>query len=468
MADPAFVWGAGGAQMTPEQIAAQRQVAQAMMARGSDYSPVQSPWQGVARVAEAMMGGLDARKADSADKANAGANRDLIAKMIEGAASNAPAVAAAAPPASPAPSGGVQVASLGTDVPAAAVSRPAVLPTPKVWGDREAEDAGLYEKPAAKVAATMPAAPPAIPSPAVATVAGSMSRINPAVLEAATSPYAAPATRQLGIGLLTAAMKPKEQFTEYTDAEGNRFKKNLLTNEPSILLKKDKEATPTSVLEYNFYKSQTPNPMPYETWATAKARAGAMNVGNVTTNAGGTDKQIFDAFDERAKQAQAAATGLVALRNARSALDSSGGAVTGAGADTRLALQKVGAALGITDPAAVQNTETFRSAIAPQVAAMLKATVGTTNISNSDREFAEKAAGGNIGLEGGSIRRLLDIMERASVGRLQQHQEQLDAVYPDPVAHKKERALFGIKVPDAAAPPPPAGATASGVKWSVE
>jgi hypothetical protein len=467
MADP-FVWGPGGAQMTPAQIAAQREIAQAMMARGSDYSPIKSGWQGAARVAEGMLGGLNAGQADRADAANASAERDMIAKAIQ-AAQGAPG-AAAAPPVSP-PAPGPTMASLGPDVPAAAADRPAVAPTPKVWGDKEAEDAGLYD-PKPGVASVAPAAPAAPGSPGVATVASGMSGVNPALVQLGTSPYVSPSARQLGMTLLASAMKPKDQYTTFTDEAGNTFKRSSLTNEPTLLLKKDKEATPTSVLEYNFYKSQLPAgsaPMSYDVWATAKARAGAINVGNVTTNAGGgSDKQIFDAFDERSKEARAAATGLSALRNARTALEGSGGAVTGAGADSRLALQKVGSYLGITDPAAIQNTETFRAAIAPQVAAMLKSTVGTANISNSDREFAEKAAGGNITLDGGSIKRLLDIMERASIARLQQHQEQLDAVYPDPVTHKRERALFGVKVPDPAAPPPPAGATASGIKWSVD
>lgn len=96
-----FVWGPGGAQMTPESIAAQRKIAQAMMARGGDYSPIQSPWQGVARVAEGIMGGLDARAADAAERRNATAEQALLASLIPGAATAAP-VAPAAAPAAPA------------------------------------------------------------------------------------------------------------------------------------------------------------------------------------------------------------------------------------------------------------------------------------------------------------------------------------------------------------------------------
>jgi hypothetical protein len=112
--------------------------------------------------------------------------------------------------------------------------------------------------------------------------------------------------------------------------------------------------------------------------------------------------------------------------------------------------------LGLGNADKITNTETFRAAIAPQVSAVLKATVGTTNISNTDREFAEKAAGGNITLDEKSISRLLDIMERASVGKLNSHQKTLERVYPDAEKYARERALFGVEMPAAIPAPPPA------------
>lgn len=163
---------------------------------------------------------------------------------------------------------------------------------------------------------------------------------------------------------------------------------------------------------------------------------------------GGSDKQIFDAMEESAKGARTTAAGLTGLREARAAIE--GGAITGQWANEKLALQKVGALFG-ADSSKIVNTETFRSAIAPQVAAMLKSTVGTTNISNTDREFAEKAAGGNITLDEKSITRLLGIMERASTAQLTAHQKRLETVYADPEKYKRERALFGVDMP--AAPP---------------
>jgi hypothetical protein len=181
-------------------------------------------------------------------------------------------------------------------------------------------------------------------------------------------------------------------------------------------------------------------------------RAGATNVN--TNVGGGSDKQIFDSMEASANAARSAATGLTGLREARNALQ--GGMISGAGADQMLGLQKIGAALGLANSDKIVNTETFRAAIAPQVAATLKATVGTANISNTDREFAEKAAGGNITLDEKSITRLLDIMERAGTGVISQHQKRLEKVYPDADKFARERALFGIDMPEVPQAPPAA------------
>jgi hypothetical protein len=208
-----------------------------------------------------------------------------------------------------------------------------------------------------------------------------------------------------------------------------------------------------------------PKPLSTEGKLAADIAAGLVPAGTVgtpgvaiTNNMGGTDKQIFDEVKASADAARAAASGLRAISEARTALQ--GGIISGFGADQMLGLQKLGAALGVVDTTAIQNTETFRSAIAPQVAAMLRATVGSANISNSDREFAEKAAGGSISLDDATIARLLEIMEKGNRAIVEGHEQRLNAVYPpDGGGYTRERALFGIEMPDIASPPPPTGAT---------
>ena len=200
------------------------------------------------------------------------------------------------------------------------------------------------------------------------------------------------------------------------------------------------------IREYEYAKSQGfKGTLPEYQQGLRKAGASSVTVG------GGSDKQVFDAMMESATTARSSVTGLNAIREARKAVE--GGGIFGAGADMRLGLAKVGALLGY-DPADVQNTETFRAAIAPQVAAMMKATVGSAQISNADREFAAKAAGGDISLDPGSIKRLLGIMEKAGNTAINDHMDRLNQVYPEGKQFDRERALMGVRLPMVEAPAP--------------
>lgn len=80
-----FVWGAGGARKTPEQIARDREMAAALMGKGVDFSPIASPWQGLARVANAAVGAYGDYRTNQAEAANAETSRDIVARMLSGA-----------------------------------------------------------------------------------------------------------------------------------------------------------------------------------------------------------------------------------------------------------------------------------------------------------------------------------------------------------------------------------------------
>lgn len=107
-----FVWGSGGAQMTPTEIEAQRKVAQAMMAKGGDYSPVQSWTQGAARVAQAMFGGLMAHDANSAAKTNQEAEAQLLTSILGG---GAPSASPPGTPSASTPMGSTSIPSGNTE-----------------------------------------------------------------------------------------------------------------------------------------------------------------------------------------------------------------------------------------------------------------------------------------------------------------------------------------------------------------
>lgn len=77
-----FVWGKGGARLTPQQLAAQQASAQDRMK--SDYSPVQSIWQGLGRVADNVTGALDARSLDKEALAQTKDADARIASLLPG------------------------------------------------------------------------------------------------------------------------------------------------------------------------------------------------------------------------------------------------------------------------------------------------------------------------------------------------------------------------------------------------
>lgn len=96
MADPEtpFVWGSGGEQLSPGQLASRRRIAEAMMAQGMDASPIRSPWQGLDRVAKAMFGAYESRQADDQE---ASARQAAVAQLMAALGGGAPAAAASAP-----------------------------------------------------------------------------------------------------------------------------------------------------------------------------------------------------------------------------------------------------------------------------------------------------------------------------------------------------------------------------------
>ncbi|MGO7167166.1 hypothetical protein AB9F47_08850 [Rhizobium leguminosarum] len=65
----AYIFG-GDTGKTQSDIDDQRKrLAYAMLQQGMDVSPVQSPWQGAARLAQALMGGLEIRQQNEEQRA---------------------------------------------------------------------------------------------------------------------------------------------------------------------------------------------------------------------------------------------------------------------------------------------------------------------------------------------------------------------------------------------------------------
>ncbi len=135
-------------------------------------------------------------------------------------------------------------------------------------------------------------------------------------------------------------------------------------------------------------------------------------------------------FLERRKAAQDAAVSLAGNVEAIKLMDE--GLITGFGAEFKLglgkALQQAGIHFADDD---IANTEAFVASTAKQVAAIIKAFGAGTGLSDADREFATKAAGGNISFNEKSIRRILDINDRASRGVIKRFNKAAESVPED-------------------------------------
>lgn len=121
-----FIWGQGGVAKTPEQIAREREVAQALMQQGLDFSPVAHPLQGLARVATAGAGAFRDWRAGQAQNAAAAENSSVLQSLFSGMGGGGAAGGfPAAPPPYQEPSGGSgpsvpQTSSVASDLPAEA------------------------------------------------------------------------------------------------------------------------------------------------------------------------------------------------------------------------------------------------------------------------------------------------------------------------------------------------------------
>jgi hypothetical protein len=99
----AFTWGSGGNKLTAADR--NRRMAEALIAKGTDTSPVQHWAQGLNRVAQALLGGMYMNDADRSDKAGA-AGVAADAALLMGGGGASPAVASAPAGAAPSMAGG--------------------------------------------------------------------------------------------------------------------------------------------------------------------------------------------------------------------------------------------------------------------------------------------------------------------------------------------------------------------------
>jgi len=160
-------------------------------------------------------------------------------------------------------------------------------------------------------------------------------------------------------------------------------------------------------------------------------------------------KSLLPRIDKSQETATAARDDIGAIHRAREELDQNGGVFAGAFADKMKFAAKVGAFFGIPDDGKIQNTEAYGAAIGSRVASMVKAFGSGTAISDGDRKFAAAMAGGEISLDEKSMRRILEIGEKAARGKIDQHNVLTDKIVGANDALKKARDTYLVEAPGA-------------------
>ena len=116
-------------------------------------------------------------------------------------------------------------------------------------------------------------------------------------------------------------------------------------------------------------------------------------------------------FTKRQQNAVDAGRALQGVNNAKRLLDE--GVVTGTGADFVVSFGKGLERLGFNLGDELDNSQAFLAAQASQVAQIIKQFGAGTGLSDADREFATKAAAGDISMSEDAIREIIRINETA-------------------------------------------------------
>jgi hypothetical protein len=207
------------------------------------------------------------------------------------------------------------------------------------------------------------------------------------------------------------------------------------------------------------------------------ARAAGMSVKDYLdrSDTANTDRavltnSILPKLDKSQDTATAARDEILAINRSREQLDGPGGIFSGTSADVRLKVAKVAEFLGVPNADKISNTEAFGSAIGSRTLSLVKGLGAGAGISNADRDFAAAMAGGNIKLDEKSIRKILDIGEKAARIRIDQHNGLADRTLKSSDSLKDYGSVYHVEQPDqyqriGAAPPPKAGDIVDGHRF---
>jgi hypothetical protein len=255
---------------------------------------------------------------------------------------------------------------------------------------------------------------------------------------------------------------PMEQWSApYKDSDGNLAVRHLRTNDTKILVKSpDPQLVDLATGKYG------PNGQQefMKAWV-GRGEGGAAIPADSAVGAPFTKQpevSVNTAIDpvlsgagamfiDQAKTAQSSADQVRSIHDARRALDSPGGVITGFKANDRLALKQLAEMFG-ADSRGVENTQTFNAAMKPVIMASLGGSLGT-GISNADRDFLQRASGADVTLDEKAIRRILDINEKIAREKIDRHNSNADEYIQANPTLAKVSPTLKVKMPGDYAPP---------------
>ncbi len=183
-------------------------------------------------------------------------------------------------------------------------------------------------------------------------------------------------------------------------------------------------------------------------------------------------KMVTDRLDEGYKTATAATSTLRSNQAMEDLLDQ--GIFTGTLAPAKLQTAKASSAIqglfGIQDSkqlaGIISNTEAFESEVGRKVLSMVK-DLGP-NPSNADRDYANKIAAGDIKLNEESIRKVLEISNRAEQRKIEAYNKLVGGFRSSEGLNPQQRKILDPFLQPVEAPSPRTkNTTGTGVQWSI-
>jgi hypothetical protein len=201
--------------------------------------------------------------------------------------------------------------------------------------------------------------------------------------------------------------------------------------------------------------------IPFQEFELSKRKAGATNVTQVNAAEDpfmkSVGKGLGESFVKRREDAMSAVSSLRNLSEGKRLVDS--GIITGAGAELIVkggqVLKTLGIPIGTTAEETIANTQAFAANTGREVGQIIKAFGAGTGLSDADREYAEKIAGGRISLDEGAIRRLMDINERIAKARINEYNKEAEEFLKTPQGKMLPKSQVLVTVPESTAQPAP-------------